>query len=368
MSKGERTIALMRPKLPDSAALAPYLKEIDENRWYSNFGPLERRFEARLAEHFAIGARELVCVSNGTQGLIVALQSVTRAPVGYCVMPAFTFAATAHAAVAAGLEPWFVDVEAETWTLTPEMLREQLPRLDEPVAAVMPVAPFGAAPDVAGWDAFCEETGIPVVIDAAASFDTAIAGHSPVMISLHATKALGIGEGGIVLCRRPDAIERARAGRNFGFREERVSLVAGTNAKLSEYGAAVGLAALDIWPETRARLAAVSACYHESFVGLEGVEFAPAFAGEGISSTCNVILDSPIGDKVIAALDGADIESRRWWNRGCHREPVFLGCRRSALPVSEDLAERVVGLPYHGGLRAAEIERIRDVMDAVPTG
>ena len=63
------TIPLMKPLLPDRQALEPYLAEIDKNRWYSNFGPLERRFEARLAEYFHIGSRQLVCVSNGTQAL-----------------------------------------------------------------------------------------------------------------------------------------------------------------------------------------------------------------------------------------------------------------------------------------------------------
>lgn len=368
MSGSQWKIPLMRPRLPSAAALRPYLDEIDENRWYSNFGPLERRFEARLAAHFGIGEREVVCVANGTQGLSVALQSVVRIPVGYCLMPAFTFAATPHAAVSAGLEPWFVDVDETSWAIEPEAVRALLPRLEGPVAAVMPVAPFGAPARVAEWDAFSAETGIPVVIDAAAGFDSAQAGWSPVVLSLHATKTMGIGEGGVVLCRDTGRIERVRAGRNFGFVGERVARVHGTNAKLSEYGAAVGLAALDAWPETRADFLAVAEAYRACFAGLSGVDFGPGFLGGGACSTCNIVLDRTVADAVIDALRRAGIEARQWWNRGCHREPVFSGCRREPLPVTESLAERVVGLPFYRDLETAQIGDIRASLEVALTG
>ena len=94
-------------------------------------------------------------------------------------MPSFTFAATPHAAVSAGLEPYFLDVDPGTWALDPRKLLSLLPELDAPIAAVVPVAPFGAAVDVEAWDEFQDATGIPVVIDAAAGFDNARCGASP---------------------------------------------------------------------------------------------------------------------------------------------------------------------------------------------
>ena len=358
----------MRPRLAGAAALRPYLEEIDANRWYSNFGPLERRFEARLAKHFAVGEREVVCVANGTQGLSVALQSVVRLPVGYCLIPAFTFAASAHAAVSAGLEPWFVDVDPVTWALDPDMLRAKLPELDGPIAAVMPVAPFGAAPRIAAWDAFSEETGIPVVLDAAAGFDTAEAGQSPLILSLHATKTMGVGEGGVVLCRNSERIERVRAGRNFGFTGDRVARVAGTNAKLSEYAAAVGLAALDEWPRTRSEFLATAGRYRSVFEGIMGVLFGPGFATGTATSTCNILLEQPIAGAVIARLGEAGVEARQWWNKGCHLEPIFSGCRREALPVTEYLVDRIVGLPFYRDLEEAQIRRVRAALDDALTG
>src|SRR3546814_12084677 len=88
-------------------------------------------------------------------------------------MPSFTFVATAHAAVSAGLQPWFLDVDPESWALTPAIARTALGVVDGPVMAVLPVAPFGASVPVADWDAFSEETRIPVLIDSTAGFDGA---------------------------------------------------------------------------------------------------------------------------------------------------------------------------------------------------
>ena len=363
MTDPQMKISLMRPRLPDRQALASYLAEIDENRWYSNFGPLERRFEANLAVYFGLGERQVVCVANGTQALSISLKSVARFPVGYCLMPSFTFAATPHAAVSAGLEPYFLDVDPETWALDPRKLLSLLPGLDAPIAAVVPVAPFGAAVDIEAWDEFQDTTGIPVVIDAAAGFDNARCGASPVMISLHATKVMGIGEGGLILCQDLQIAERVRAGKNFGFMGERVAEIPGMNAKLSEYGAAVGLAALAEWPETRLAFLDVARHYQEIFSDVAGVGFAPGFLSGSASSTCNIVLERPIASQVIESLAHDGIEARRWWNLGCHNEPVFAGCRREGLEVTMDLGRRVVGLPFYRDLDSDQIEQVQNSLD-----
>jgi len=356
-------ISLMRPRLPDAASILPYLREIDENRWYSNFGPLERRFEARLAKHFGLGERQVVCVSNCTLGLEIALRMTARYPVGYCLIPAFTFVATAHAAVSAGLEPYFLDVDRNTWALDPDAVQERISGIEGPIAAVMPVAPFGASVELDRWSAFAEKTGIPVVMDAAASFDRAIGGEVPVVLSLHATKVMGIGEGGAVLCANEDLAESIRAGRNFGFLAGRSAKLSGTNAKLSEYGAAVGLAALDRWQETRRANLSIAKTYLEVFSGIAGLQFGPEFSAQTANSTCNVQFDAPIASRIIEELAGAGIETRKWWNDGCHNEPVFAGCPRDDLHNTDFLAERVVGLPFFEELNRAAINRIRDSIE-----
>src|SRR3546814_2565438 len=142
--------------------------------------------------------------------------------------------------------------------------------------AVLPVAPFGASVPVEDWDAFSEETRIPVVIDAAAGFDGARFGRSPAMISLHATKALAAGEGGLVASRDRGRLANIRSRSNFGFQAGTRSAVRfGTNAKLSEYAAAVCLASLDGWAETRRDFVRVATDYRAALGSLPDLRFAP---------------------------------------------------------------------------------------------
>ena len=126
MTTPPHSVPLLRPRLPDGAALAPYLAEIDASRWYSNFGALERRLRARLAAHFGLPEGGVACVANGTLGLTLALLAREPPRGSFCMMPSWTFVATPLAAHAAGLTPWFVDVSPESWSLEPDGAREAL--------------------------------------------------------------------------------------------------------------------------------------------------------------------------------------------------------------------------------------------------
>ena len=235
---------IARPRMPKAEALIPYLERIDRNRTYSNFGPLVAELEARLARRLGVEPDCLVTVSNATAGLTLTLQALTEGRTGACLLPSWTFVASAHAVAAAGLTPFLVDVDEASWAMTPALALDAVSRIDGPVAAVMPVAPFGAPLDVAAWDRFTAVTGIPVLIDAAAAHDTVSAGETPAVVSLHATKILGAGEGGYVVCRRPDLIVSVKKRSNFGFYGSRDAQVTAFNAKMSEYHAAVGLASI----------------------------------------------------------------------------------------------------------------------------
>ena len=246
-----RAIPVMRPQLPSTKRLVPYLTKIDETRIYTNHGPLARAFEERLAEHFGLAPRSVTAVANATLGLALALAAQGAQPGTLCIIPAWTFVATAHAAVMAGLIPYFVDVDTKTWTLDSNRIDQEVARAPGPVSAVVPVAAFGQPVDVAAWDRIRSRTGLAVVIDAAAGFDSLRPGATPAVVSLHATKVLGVGEGGFVACTDVSLIRSIRSRANFGFHRTRQAVTSAVNAKLSEYHAAVGLAALDEWATVR---------------------------------------------------------------------------------------------------------------------
>ena len=353
----DRQVPVARPYMPTAAALLPYLERIDASRWYSNFGPLNTEFEARLAARFGPDAAA-VTVANGTVGLVLALKALGPLAGRRCLMPAWTFVATAHAAIEAGLEPWFADVDPSSMALSPDIARQMLADASEPVGAVIVTAPFGRPIDVDSWLRFRDETGLPVLIDAAAAFDAQTDARLPVMISLHATKTLGIGEGGVVVTDDRALAARIRELSTFGFHGSRESRIPATNAKLSEYAAAVGLAALDAWPATRLRYLLAGRRLRIALTHTPEVEFQPGWGVDWASSVCVVRLPEGSSDRIEARLRQDRIDTRRWWSKGCQSSPAFADLPRADLTETLVLADRVLGIPYAADMEIEDIERV----------
>ncbi|HWA60807.1 MAG TPA: aminotransferase class I/II-fold pyridoxal phosphate-dependent enzyme [Caulobacteraceae bacterium] len=354
-------IPIAHALLPAHAAIAPYLERIDQARCYSNFGPLVTELEARLAARFK-APTGVVTVANGTTAIALALEALGCDPGGLCIVPAFTFCATAHAARQAGLELWFLDVDPETWMLDPATVAEALKTAPGPVEAIVPVGAFGRLPDLEAWARLSRETGIPVVVDAAAAFDALDAAPVPVAVSLHATKSVSTGEGGFVAAQDPAFLQRVRELSAFGFRGARIAHMGAHNAKLSEYAAAVGLASLDAWPQTRSRYAFAAQHLRVALALAPEIEFQPGWGTAWFSSVC--VVGTPEGQAapIAAALDAAGIDTRAWWGEGCHTHPAFEHCLRTDLPVTRRLAASTLGLPFFVDLAEAQAWRIVDAL------
>ena len=353
------TLPVMRPRLPSADQVLPYLRRIDAARWYSNFGPLAQELEARMAVRWGMSPACALSLSSATSGLSVALMAA-QAPVGsLCLIPSWTFVATAHAVMQAGLTPFLCDVDERTGTLTPALAEAALAAAPAAVGAAMPVCPFGAAIDWEGWAEFRRRTGLAVVVDAAAAFDTVRPGPLPTVISLHATKVLAAGEGGLLLCEDGELIIRARRHANFGFFGDHRSQVRATNAKMSEYHAAVGLASLDDWPNIRATWqgalgrvqAAARAIPHRW----------PAGLGE------DYVCSSPsirVADAAALAgrLRAEGIEARQWWRGGIGSHPAFAALPAMDLPATAALARSTLALPCWPDLDVAAAGRLGEAL------
>lgn len=358
-------IPAMIPLLPKLEAYRSYLEEIDANRWYSNFGPLAEELARRLAHHYRIERPQICLAANATLALAALLQeySAGRAS-ARCLMPSWTFAATAHAACLAGLQPKFVDVDPHTGQLTPELAAEAL---DPTIAAVVVVSPFGSCVAPAPWERFAAAHGVGVAIDAAAAFDTVVPSLVPSVVSLHATKPVSAGEGAFILCREEALIERTRRRTNFGFDAQRRSNFVGMNAKLSEYGAAIALAALDQWPDARAKLMSKGALYASRLAPL-GVSLQPGWADTWIGTTLNVRIDDAI-DVAAAELSSKlahdGIDARQWWGVGCHRQTAFACFAGNPLPNTESWVAKTLGLPFYVDLEERDMNEVVSRLSAL---
>ena len=358
-------IPVCKPKLPSADRLLPYLREIDASRWYSNHGPLSQRFEMRLAEHAgASSADQVIVVSNATAGLTATLMALEVESGTLCMMPAWTFAASGHAVVQAGLRPWFVDVDPHDGALSAAAASRFAADAPGDLGAVLAVSPFGRPVDVGAWDAFRRRTGIPVVLDAAAAFDVARASPIPTVVSLHATKVLAVGEGAFVAWTDAEGVRAIRQRINFGFTDSRESRVAAINGKLSEYAAAVGLAALDEWPATRAAYSRIARGYAAAFEGIAPIRLQPGYGGEWLSGTTIVEVPADRLARVEDAREDASISSRRWWGDGLAHHQAFAGCARSQLPVTDALASTTLGLPCWPDLPIDALARVSQLVTA----
>jgi len=246
--------------------------------------------------------------------------------------------------------------------LNPDEVTETLKRIPKPVGALVVVSPFGAPLDIDAWQEFEDRTGILVVVDAAAGFDTARPSRIPLVVSLHATKILGAGEGGFVASTDTRLLERFRAGCNFGFQGERIAMLPALNAKMSEYHAAVGLASLALWREIRQQHARITGWYRQIIPQLDRVSLQPCYGNGWVSATTSIQLPPRSAGRIVAHLRGAGIETKAWWGEGCHRMPAFLDCPRSALPVTEELGTRVLGLPHFPDIQKPDVDRVADAL------
>ncbi|BBC79982.1 pleiotropic regulatory protein DnrJ/EryC1/StrS [Acetobacter orientalis] len=308
------TIPVAYPRLPTTDKIIPYLNQIDQNRWYTNQGPMCNALQDRLGQFWGVGCDRVALVANATTGITLALQA-HNIPFGkLCLMPSWTFTASAAAAISANLQPYFVDVDPYTWIPNPEQI-EHLAKADE-VGAILIVAPFGAPLDLSRWDDVAERTGRPVIIDAAAAFDTLRQdgpmrpGRSTLVVSLHATKIFGIGEGGAVITHAPAMAEHIRTLARFGFSGSRASLYPSVNAKISEYTAAVGLAGLDCWNTTRAQWLRITALYRK--ILSPDLMLPPDFGHNWVSATLTVIGHDNT-QQTAEYLARHDIQTVSWW-------------------------------------------------------
>lgn len=360
-------VPVLRPLLPPAEAILPFLRRMDASGIYSNYGPLWRELQqgmsAWLAARSGAGPVQVVLTSSGTTAIEIALRDRALPGRRICLMPSFTFVASAHAVCNAGLDPFLTDVDEASFTLTPAIAEAALAALPVPPAAVLVVSAFGAPPDVAAWETFEARHGIPVVFDAAAATTSLRRiGTQPLAVSLHATKVFGIGEGGAVITDDPDLAGRLSAMTGFGFAgAERVSSVRGGNYRISEYAAAVGLAVLADISAKEQRLLRLGERYAEALRN-SPCRLQPGAGTDWATMTLNVVVPAERLDATIARLEAGGVQWRRWWGLGTHRHPAFADLPRTDLSVTERLAPRVIGIPFHEHLEAAEIERVAEVL------
>lgn len=355
-------VPFQRPELAPIEDIERYFALSRAARQFSNGGPCHDLLIERAGP--LLGGRLVVPVANGSIGLAVALRALVGEPPGdrrEILVASFTFAAAAAAIVWCGLVPVFCDVEPAGWHLAPAALDEAIASRGGRVAGILAGATFGTPPaeeQIRGWARIAGEAGVPLIVDSAAAFGVrGVESADAEVFSLHATKPLPVGEGGLVAVRDPRTERRLRILINHGLDETRVAAMAGLNGKLDEWHAAAALAGID-------RLAGVIATRQDLAASLRaflcplGIAFQRD-AAESATQFVPALMPSPKArDEVLLDATAAGVELRTYFSP-LHLSPAFAACpRHGELTVTEDLAGRILSLPMANDLLPEEIERI----------
>ncbi|MEA2438596.1 MAG: hypothetical protein QOH76_20 [Thermoleophilaceae bacterium] len=360
----------LRPELPPIADIESYFEAARKAGWYSNRGPCHELLAERASR--LLGGRAVVPVSSAGLGLIVALSALTGPPHPgrrAVLLPSFTFAACAASVVWAGFEPVFCDVDESGWHLCPDELERALAAHEGGVAAVLACSTFGTPPpaeQARAWRRLADSAGVPLIVDSAAGLDACVddAGADAEVFSLHATKPLPVGEGGLVALRDPRVAERVRLLVNHGLDERGDAVVVGLNAKLDEWHSATALAGLDRLQATLAARQALAGRIRAALAGADAT-FQCCAARSGTQFVPVALASAAARTAVLAAAGREGVELRTYFSPPLHRMPAYAHCERAdSLRVTESLAERIVSLPMANDLTADDLHRIVNCVSA----
>jgi len=355
-----------RPNIPDKADILRRVEEVLDRRWLTNDGPCVQELEQRLAE--LAGVEHCVAVCNGTVALEIAIRALELS--GEVIVPAFTFVATAHALAWQGLTPVFADVDPATHSLDARDVERKLTRN---TTGIIGVHLWGRTCDVEALSAVAERARVKLMFDAAHALGCTHRGRpvgsfgSAEVFSFHATKFFNTFEGGAITTNDATIANRARSIRNFGFQGYDNVVEIGTNGKMNEVCAAMGLASLQTLPAVVETNRRNHGLYRRLLQGVPGVSLMPYEPDERTNYQYVVVLVDPAAgltrDEMVRFLHSENVLARRYFAPGVHRMPVYR--ERYAdieLPQTERLCEQVMCLPTGTAVSAGEIELVSQLV------
>lgn len=363
-----------RPNIRNPELFLELTRGALERRWLSNDGPLVQELETRLADY--LGVRHCVAIVNGTISLEIAIRALGMS--GEVIVPSFTFIATAHSLFWQGITPVFADIDPATQCLDPDSVRAKItPR----TTGIIGVHLWGRPAPVIELQHIAHDHGLALLFDAAHAFSVSVGGRrvggfgNAEVFSFHATKFFNTLEGGAVATDDDDLAHRARLMRNFGFAGEDTVVHEGTNGKMNEVSAAMGLANLQSIDDLIATNQRNYEVYRRELASAPGISVLPV-GDTGVSNYQYVVamVDENCGatrEQVIDRLRAENVLARRYFWPGCHRmEPYRTLFPRAgeSLPNTELVASQVVVLPSGTAVDEGDIQKVAEIIQLAARG
>jgi dTDP-4-amino-4,6-dideoxygalactose transaminase len=354
-----------RPNIGDRSALLARINDMLDRRWLSNNGPFVQEFEKRIAGFLEV--KHCVAMCNATVALEIASRALGLH--GEVIVPSFTFIATAHALQWQEITPVFCDVDPATHNLDPARVEAMItPR----TTGIVGVHVWGRPCAVEALSEIAARNGLKLMFDAAHAFGNSYKGRmignfgQAEVFSFHATKFFNTFEGGAVVTNDDELATKMRLMKNFGFADYDKVIYVGTNGKMSEISAAMGLTGLDSLDEFIAVNRRNYTAYRAGLQDIPGIQLI----AYDETSLCNyqyviVEVDEAVTgisrDSLVHVLHAENVLARRYFHPGCHEmEPYgsYFPHAGVLLPETQRLTQRVMSLPTGTAIGPKKIETV----------
>lgn len=364
----EKPIYVTRPFLPPLEEFCNGLKEIWDNHWLTNNGPILQRFCRQLSNYFET---DNVCLfNNGTLALQIGLEGMGIA--GEVITTPFTFVATTHALFWNKIRPVFVDIEPDYYTLDPEKVEAAITPW---TTAILPVHVFGHPCNVNVLADIARRHNLKLIYDAAHAFGVRVGNRSLAhfgdmsMFSFHATKLYHSLEGGMLTFQDSGIKGIFDYLKNFGFKNELEVVMPGTNAKMNEMQALMGSMVLKHIDENIEKRRQITAIYRDKLSDVPGIHLRPELSKDVHYNYAYIpveVDEKEFGmsrDQLYEELKKYNIYSRRYFyplvcDFACYKSVAV----KDPLTVARKVSERILTLPIYYELSLEDAGKICDII------
>ncbi len=326
-------------------------------------GPMVKKFEEEFAEF--VGAKHAIAVNSGTAALHMAIESMGINSGDEVILPSFTFVATAEAVVWAGAKPVFVDIDPETYNISPLSVEKSV---TEKTKAIIAVDLYGAPADIKPIKEVAEKHGIRIIEDAAQAHGAMYMGRhvgayaDAACYSFYASKNMTTGEGGMITTNDDEIAEKCKSLRSHGEKEKYKSICLGHNYRMPEMEAAIGrvqLRKLSGFLEKRRRNANELTAKLKDASGLSLPKEREDCSNSWYLYT--VRMEGASREKrdiIVEQLRKRGIGAEVYYPNPIHLMPYYMQFGERRLIETEKASEQVFSLPVHPGVNSSHIEFI----------
>ncbi|RSM81641.1 dTDP-4-dehydro-6-deoxyglucose aminotransferase [Kibdelosporangium aridum] len=368
----ENPVHVGRPTIGDRSRFLERLNWVLDNQRFTNDGPMVRQFEERLAE--MAGVRNCVVTANATTAMQIVYQALGLSG-GEVIMPSMTYVATAHAARMMGLTPVFCDMDLSNWCMDPAEVENAI---TSRTVAVVGVHLWGKPCAIDELEKLTSKHGLPLMFDAAHALGCSFQGRriggfgTAEVYSFHATKVINSFEGGAIATDDDALAQRVRSLRNFGYDgvEGRVIERVGTNAKMHEVSAAMGINSLEALEDTMRHNQVNHKLFRSELYGVDGLTVVPFDEYANCQYGVVTIDQAASGisrELLTKVLNAENVFPARYFDPACHQLEPYRTENPVVLPNTERLAEQILVLPTGPTVCPQDVRRISAIVRCAVT-